>query len=312
MKIISVKNVLVTMLATAFVMFTGCPSPVADNNNPSGEKTLVQQVVDELAVALSPAGRTVSDADITAIKTAALKQIADDNLSGSQELDKILPSMIAGAAIGSKNLGEGMKADVYTIVAKSSLESLGKPERSTKLSSGKSLVQTIGFVSEATVNVVVANLTGDAASASLKSVSKATVKVVSTNEGYKAVADAAVSASVTGSLRGLDKGSTDTVAMAAMMVAFESILEASFEEASVTRATTMSAVLSAVNSDVTKSSTGKGYAAAISTVSIKASVKIAVSVAGTDSAKAAELIKNAVSGQKKAAVILLLMMLQMR
>lgn len=311
MKIKRFKKAVLVLLAMAFVMLTGCPNPTVVDPKPSDPKlSLAQQVVNELGDALSSIGRAAVSPDIPAIKVAALKKITDDGYANSEELDKILPSMISGVAEGAKGLGAETKASIYATSAKSALESLGTPERSKKLSS-ITLAQTVGSVSEATVAVVVKSLPAESVSASLAAVSKATVSVVCTNVSYTSVSDAAVSATVTGSLKGLEKGLTNTTDTTVMMASFGAILEASLAEAAVTKKESMGDLLTAVNSDVAKASQEKvggkekSYAASLSSTTIKASVKIAVSVAGNDNEaaqKAKDLIIAAVVGQKNGGV----------
>ena len=315
MKMKRSKIAMLVLSAMALIAVTGCPNPttVDPKTEDPIEKTLAQQVVDELGEALavqtvSPSVRAVAATDITAIKAAALKKITDDGHANSQKLDIILPLMIAGAAEGSKTLSSEVKSSIYTASAKSALESLGKPERSTKLSSGKTLTQTVGFVSEATVTAVVTNLTGTDASNSLKAVSKATVKVVCENKEYAKVSDDAVSASVTGSLKALETKSSSATEGSAddkdkkLTDDFKDILDASLKQAAVTKKASMSDVISSVNTEVVKASKEKTYAATITSDTITASVKIAVSVSGTDGDAAAELIKAAVGGQKNGGV----------
>ncbi len=288
MKMIKSKIAATLALAAVFALMTGCPNPSTTDNNTDPEATLAEQVVNELgsALAAAPAAsiRAVGSDQIAAIKAAATARIAADGLAASQELDKILPSMIAGAAAGTQNLGNAAKADVFEISAKSALESMGKPERKAKLSSGKTLTDAVGSISEASVTAVVASLPPSEAVASLKAVSNVTVTVVYANAVLSAVADSAVSVSVTKSVAVLESNakvkSVGSNTDVSMKDAVAGILEGSMSAVAVKGS--LVSVSTSVNTALANAAMDKISAADMVSVSVSASVSASISLEEAD------------------------------
>jgi hypothetical protein len=111
------------------------------------QKTLAEQVVDELVANLNTASKAVSSraaaftsTEINQIKTKALNKIATDGLKDSQYIDEIVPSMVLGVGDAVSVIAANDKdkqSTLLQVTAKSSVQSMAKSERSNNFKKDK-------------------------------------------------------------------------------------------------------------------------------------------------------------------------------
>ena len=154
---------LVALLLSSALVLSGCNlvSGLFGPANQNTTKTLAEQVVDELVANLSAASKSLNSkaaaftaTEINMIKNKALEQIKKDGKENSQYIDEIVASMVAGVGNALQVAGVGNalqsvtpenksiltpenKSILLKVTAKSSVESLAKPERANNFKTEK-------------------------------------------------------------------------------------------------------------------------------------------------------------------------------
>ena len=133
------------------------------------QKTLAEQVVDELVANLNTASKAVSSraaaftsTEINQIKTKALNKIAADGLKDSQYIDEIVPSMVLGVGDAVSVIAANDKdkrSTLLQVTAKSSVQSMAKSERSNNFKKDKK--EAVADVAITVITVVQNNSSSD-------------------------------------------------------------------------------------------------------------------------------------------------------
>jgi len=137
---------LVALLLSSALVLSGCNlvSGLFGPANQNTTKTLAEQVVDELVANLSAASKSLNSkaaaftaTEINMIKNKALEQIKKDGKENSQYIDEIVASMVAGVGNALQSVTPENKSILLKVTAKSSVESLAKPERANNFKTEK-------------------------------------------------------------------------------------------------------------------------------------------------------------------------------
>ncbi len=155
-------------IITVVLTFSGCDLlnslfGTTKPESPDSSTSLAQQVVDELGDTLSgTASQTVAQAvqnpgfsstEISQIKQKAMQKITNDGYAKSSYLDQIVPSMVQGVGSYIEENSETLQSDKAKVLdlvqktAKSSVNSMAKPERSANYEKQKK--EALGVVAVA-------------------------------------------------------------------------------------------------------------------------------------------------------------------
>jgi len=141
----------VALLLCSALVLSGCNMITnlfgGDVPTTTTQKTLAEQVVDELVANLSASSKamtskavTFTTTEINQIKTKALERIAQDGYTNSQYVDEIIPSMVLGVGNAVSEIAttdNEKKSALLQVTAKSSIQSMAKSERSNNFKKDK-------------------------------------------------------------------------------------------------------------------------------------------------------------------------------